>query len=363
MQTTCCYTTNTMIPIHRDGDRVPFIDAGPYGYFNDKEVKATVRRGHTQFTIKATIDCISNAKLGRDLQKQVDLCRECPYGKYGSLQTPADLMFQCCLPLLKTLAPQTSHQDRSLESFLHAPTYHLKLIGGDADDAIVVAGQDDCSYTPAFFISPIAMTELPTSGKDLPQFRASEVQIAPTEDAHRSLTSVQGRVSTKDGRLLYFKPRLELRELEFERELRVLSQVIKAGVEPEKRVPRLEGIVVSGENDEIVMGMLMTMIHSPDMGCDLMSKGFWDKPELHQKWEKQVTATVHDLHANNIVWGDVNPMNVVIDEAFNAWVIDFGGMNNMDFVDDENRETVKGDWQGIERLFQQWLPRRVGKLK
>jgi hypothetical protein len=31
-----------------------------------------------------------------------------------------------------------------------------------------------------------------------------------------------------------------------------------------------------------------------------------------------------------------------------AWAIEF--------VDDEKRETVEGDWQGITRLFQEWLP-------
>ena len=51
-------------------------------------------------------------------------------------------------------------------------------------------------------------------------------------------------------------------------------------------------------------------------------------------------------------------MNVVIDEAMNAWVIDFCGMNNVEFVDDEKRETVEGDKQGIIRLFQEWLPSR-----
>jgi hypothetical protein len=44
-------------------------------------------------------------------------------------------------------------------------------------------------------------------------------------------------------------------------------------------------------------------------------------------------------------------------------VIDFGGMNNVDFVDDENRETVRGDWQGVGKLFGQWLPSRAGKLE
>jgi RIO-like serine/threonine protein kinase len=77
---------------------------------------------------------------------------------------------------------------------------------------------------------------------------------------------------------------------------------------------------------------------------------------LHKQWEEQLTVIVQELHAHDIVWGDVHPMNVVIDEEMNAWAIDFGGVNNAEFVDDEKRETIEGDWQGITRLFQEWLP-------
>jgi RIO-like serine/threonine protein kinase len=109
--------------------------------------------------------------------------------------------------------------------------------------------------------------------------------------------------------------------------------------------------VVSGDDEEVTMGMLVTLITSPDMGSHLQSPGFHDKAELHKKWEEQVDAIVRELHAHDIVWGDVNPMNVVVDEAMDAWVIDFGGMNNIHFVDDEKRETMEGDWQGVGRLF------------
>lgn len=91
----------------------------------------------------------------------------------------------------------------------------------------------------------------------------------------------------------------------------------------------------------------------------MQSQGFWGQPELHKKWEEQVTGIVQELHAFDIVWGDVNPTNVVIDRAMDAWVIDFGGMNNVEFVDEEGRETVEGDRQGVKRLFQEWLPSHV----
>jgi RIO-like serine/threonine protein kinase len=76
-------------------------------------------------------------------------------------------------------------------------------------------------------------------------------------------------------------------------------------------------------------------------------------------WEEQLTTIVQELHAHDIVWGDVNPFNVMIDEAMNVWAIDFGGMNNVEFVDDELREIMEGDKQGIRRLFRDWLPLRA----
>jgi tRNA A-37 threonylcarbamoyl transferase component Bud32 len=196
------------------------------------------------------------------------------------------------------------------------------------------------------------------SCKAIPHFQACRTWIAPTRDEGNYLDSVQGKVITAEGVLMYFKPRIEGRESEFERELQIMSRIDEAGLGARIRVPGLQGIVVSGENGERTMGMLMTLITSPKMGTHLQSQGFQGKLELHKKWEEQVTAIVQELHANGIVWGDVNPMNVVIDEAMNAWVIDFGGMNNVEFVDDEKRETVEGDKQGIMRLFQEWLPSR-----
>jgi RIO-like serine/threonine protein kinase len=111
--------------------------------------------------------------------------------------------------------------------------------------------------------------------------------------------------------------------------------------------------VVAGED---TIGMLMTLITSSKVGTHLRSPGLQRMSEMHGKWEEQLTAIIKELHAHGIVWGDVHPMNIVIDEAMDAWAVDFGGMNNVEFVDNENRETVEGDWQGIARIFREWLP-------
>jgi tRNA A-37 threonylcarbamoyl transferase component Bud32 len=340
-------------------EQTPHINMGPMGYFTEEKCTMSVWRGHTKFSVKVDTARVQNTQFGKDLLQQINLCRGRPFGNYGSLRDPLDLVYQHCLPLLERLAPQTSLQDLSLESFLHSPTYHLEFADTGVDGSIQIVGEDHCLYTPSFFITPMRTVDLPVSCKAIPHFQACRTWIDPTtRDKEKSLSTIQGKVVTADGASMYFKPRLDLRESEFERELEIMSRIEKAGLKGHVRVPTLQGIVVTGENGESTVGMLMTLIVSPEMGSHLQSQGFHGQPELHKKWEGQVTAIVQELHANGIVWGDVNPMNVVIDEAMNAWVIDFGGMNNVQFIDDENRETVEGDKQGITKLFQEWLPSR-----
>ena len=31
-------------------------------------------------------------------------------------------------------------------------------------------------------------------------------------------------------------------------------------------------------------------------------------------------------------------------------------MNNVEFIDDDKRETIEGDWQGLQSIFEKWLP-------
>ena len=116
--------------------------------------------------------------------------------------------------------------------------------------------------------------------------------------------------------------------------------------------------MVSGEYNEKTIGLLIALIPPHASGLHPLEHGFCGRFELHQKWETQVSATLRELHRHGIVWGDVNPCNIVIDPDLNAWVIDFGGNYNWEFVDEYNAETEEGDWLGIERLFRDWLPSR-----
>lgn len=63
-----------------------------------------------------------------------------------------------------------------------------------------------------------------------------------------------------------------------------------------------------------------------------------------------MTETAHELHRQGIVWGDVKPDNVLIDKNLDAWVVDFGGGFDPEWVDRELAETVEGDLQGLSRM-------------
>jgi serine/threonine protein kinase len=336
---------------------------GPRGFAWTDRCRITVLRGRAQITINVNMARVRNTSFGRELSQKILSCGGHCFGIDDSPNSPFGLVYRHCLPLLTRLAPQISLQDLNLESFLHTPTYSLELFDTGNGHDIQIEGADQCSYTPSFAMSPMRTADLPPLCKALPRFRADTLHVSPMTEVGKSLDTVQGRVITADGVAMYFKPRHDMREPEFERELRVLSQIAQAGLTSKVRVPRLLGIVVSGDEEEVTMGMLMTLIMSPSMGSHLQSLGFHDKPKLREKWERQVIAVVQEMHAHGIVWGDVNPMNVVIDEAMDAWVIDFGGMNNVEFVDDDKRETAEGDWQGVGRLFGSWLPRRCEEQK
>lgn len=171
------------------------------------------------------------------------------------------------------------------------------------------------------------------------------------------LSGLTGKVAvTGSSETMFFKPREQAREGEFDRELEILSRLQKLDLG--LRVSELKGIVVTGEKGEQTVGMLLAPIGTHPWGMHPLDKGFCGKFELHRKWEEQITATLRILHENDVVWGDVNPCNVVIDADLNAWIIDFGGRNNATFVDDDKVESMEGDWQGVEKLFGEWLPSR-----
>jgi tRNA A-37 threonylcarbamoyl transferase component Bud32 len=64
-----------------------------------------------------------------------------------------------------------------------------------------------------------------------------------------------------------------------------------------------------------------------------------------------VQEAVAYLHAKGLVWGDAKAANVLIDDAGNAILIDFGGGFTKGWVDEVNHDTPRGDIQGLGNII------------
>ncbi|USP77402.1 uncharacterized protein yc1106_04676 [Curvularia clavata] len=327
-----------------------FISMGPLGHITEAKCHMTILRGHTQFSITVEFARIKGTSLGKTLLQNMEIWKTCPWTRANDMLLFSHI-YQHCLPLIEKLAPQMTLEDLSLESFLHSPTYNLALIQDGVGDEIHIKGEDACLYTPAFAMTPMHTTDLPQLCDTIPFLHARDIQIAQMISDGQPLDTLQGKVVTIAGETFYFKPCIDMREQEFERELCILSRITQTGLATRLHVPALRGIVVSGEHQQIAMGILITYIS----GSHLRTPALQRRSDLHAKWEQQVSHIVKELHAKSIVWGDVHPMNIVIDEAMDAWAVDFGGRNNVAFVDNEKAETEDRDWQGVRRVFGVWL--------
>lgn len=71
---------------------------------------------------------------------------------------------------------------------------------------------------------------------------------------------------------------------------------------------------------------------------------------LRRNWYRNIADTVGALHDAGIVWGDAKADNVLLDHENNTWVIDFEGGRTEGWVDEDRRETIAGDLQGLSRI-------------
>lgn len=71
-----------------------------------------------------------------------------------------------------------------------------------------------------------------------------------------------------------------------------------------------------------------------------------------RRWKDQLRSAMEFLHSIDIVWGDANPNNVMVDAVDDKLVlIDFEGGYTSGHVDADKMETKEGDLQGLERII------------
>ncbi|KAK5734912.1 hypothetical protein LTR17_008545 [Elasticomyces elasticus] len=345
------------------------------GYTIEDSSQMTVAFGPTTFIISVCFKDIEGTAWGRRYLQRV---RKEPlyFGDDGPVRDASDCLIARCTPLMLGLATVPSIQGLSIEAICHSPTYRLRLfsITGDVDardlvgdDGIQITGSENCTYEPSHNLFPLPISELPASCANMPRIPASHVMLATAEGRAdpREAGNVQGKVvhSAQDGSrsAMYFKPCFG-RGSQFEREAQVLGRIAELGLHKEYRFSQLVGLVTTSSSDKedqnqemAVVGMLLHLIPTGPSGGDFLTRTVQARKDMFPQWKAEVEAMVRVLHEHDLVWGDVNAGNVIIDEKDKAWLIDFGGLNNPEFVDDELAETMKGDWQGVGRLFGVWL--------
>jgi hypothetical protein len=225
-----------------------------------------------------------------------------------------DWVLAPCFPHFQEVPPPES-KDITLQAYHYPPTRQLRLV--------VVNGSLQAKAV-RYLKSPHEKARMIPS-RDLPPFpkimriKASEVQIVPSHKNQDPMCDIPERVRTADGTLKFFKPAIQQSQLI--RELETATRIAEQGLSGKIRISNLHGVAVSQDLKNII-GLLFDLI--PSISRNLQDPILRDDQEKHAKWEKQVEDIIKTLHAHDIVWGDVHPGNV-IDENFDAWVIDFGG--------------------------------------
>lgn len=316
-----------------DGDNVPFWAISGSCYCGEN-FDLTIRCNGKRFYIMAEAD-----DLHGDLKEE-----------FLGMVTSEDLeledwVAEPLLPALKELAPSPP-DSLTLAEFYNPETFTFKLVSNDGKLSCVRLPDDT---DPNAYNSPkIPLSKVPAAQRIKSLDPSTATVMRRTEEDFGADTPTKVLV---DGKCYHFKAVQDRHS--FLREFGILSKLAKAGLNQKLRVPTIYSLVHHAGDEGSILGFLMEVINSKDKLDFLFTRGDTE-PQERQKWMSQIEDTVRQLHENGIVWGDVKPDNVLIDEDGNAWIIDFGGGYNSRFVDEDVIETVEGDVQGISRI-KEWL--------
>ncbi|KAH9905202.1 hypothetical protein F4778DRAFT_769911 [Xylariomycetidae sp. FL2044] len=152
---------------------------------------------------------------------------------------------------------------------------------------------------------------------------------------------------------------------------RIEEAIVSGKISPDLRICRLRGVVIDRDDETILRSNDDHTKPIPTLGPRLVgvllsfietNKPTWMgtlstrvrngncSSELLFRWSRDLDMCVTELHNADIVWGDAKPENILVDEVDNIWLIDFEGGYTKNWVDEDKRETVEGDWQGVQRI-------------
>lgn len=268
-----------------------------------------------------------------------------------------------CLEIFETYTIAMDEGERSLQSYIQPSTIHVSIVKDASSPdgvAATITGEDVRNSYPwetyriaqaleekhnsySFGLAPARIEELEAS-TTVERFNANGIFL--TSNATKP-TILMGQVTTTTGRTFFLKLRLDFMVPEFDREISVLRKIVECGLHKRLRVSPFVGLVVLGNGQ--VAGMVFEWLQ----GRLLVEQDLEAMRKFGRVWREEVEGIVRELHRCGVVWEEVNTHNIFIDGDEAAWVIDFGGNCNVEFVDKGMKETEEGGWQGIQRIFEE----------
>ncbi|KAH0840628.1 hypothetical protein FOPE_05937 [Fonsecaea pedrosoi] len=236
----------------------------------------------------------------------------------------------------------------SLQQFYVPETLYFKLVE-DAGSLTYLPWIKD-RPDPVGLIPQIHLSNIPESS-EIPHVAASITRILPTcgSDVNDVLSDTPGSVLVAgDTTCYHFKAVQD--HASFLREFKILQQIKHSRLHQKYRLPSIYGLVHYTNEPHKILGVLMECIYHQGTLADYIGTGRITR-SLRQTWDSQILNTVLALHRHGIIWGDVKPDNVLVDNMENMWLVDFGGGFNPAYVDEDLVETVEGDLQGVSRIM------------
>ena len=201
-------------------------------------------------------------------------------------------------------------------------------------------------------ITPLIPLSSIADCSNVPHFDASTIKIYPRfgSDLDDILSDTPGTVILSGSPGHYHFKAVQDHQ-SFLREFQILLKIKQRGLDQTHRLPSVHGLVYYSNEPQQALGILIEYIKHEETLANYIGKDRITR-SMKKKWEQQIVVTLRDMHRHEIVWGDVKPDNVLIDSNKDAYLIDFGGGFNSEYVDEDVIETVEGDLQGVSRIME-----------
>lgn len=238
-----------------------------------------------------------------------------------------------------------------LSEYLFPETFGCRLEARDEEFIPVYIDNHGSLVTPRSFLDCDLLDELETWARFIEPSELEVVFHRPKQALYLTPELVLADLDNSGNKTLcFFKHYGLASEIQIMRELTVHKKLHEAQLGPEVRVSQLQGIVYT-QDEDATLGLLLSLVDHEE-GMTLQS-ALYDNPPQHlrERWAKQVSHTVKELHRVGAVWGDAKTDNILIDKDSNAWVIDFEGGYTEGWVDEDRAGTKEGDLQGLGKIL------------